>query len=464
MQHRSRLLATILSGLAFVLVTAVQAGGQTNGRVLTLEEAVHLALENNPTLAAAKAGQRAARWNVRKSYLNLLPKVDLGQSYVRIDQGAFNRASVFPAIGRGLINFLRVTNPESVEGVDPNDIRDAYRTMWGTSIQVVQPIYNGGAEWASIRLAEAQEYSEQWTVEATRQDVILETQRAYLNALKAREFAALSEQSLAASKEHLKSARKMFEAGLRSRTEVLRWEVKVATDEANLIDAENRFELAKAMLLDAMGLDQGVEFRLADLKEEPRPIKQSVDELITLAKRHDPGLRTAEAGVEAQKAGVRLAWAGFQPRINLVYNRAWEQNNTLALDGFSTWTASISVNLPIFHSFSEYANLKQAKETLHKISKLKERYERSLALRVKSAALNAQSAWKRLQVSRKAAEEAEENLRVINNLFEVGMAANIDVLDAQVATTMARANAISARYDYFTARAELERVVGILED
>ena len=458
------MLASALGAVWLLLLTAAAGYGQGNGKVLTLEDAVRVALERNPTLAAAKAGQRAARWNVRKSYLGLLPKVDLAQSYVRIDQGAYARNSVFPAIGRGLIQFLQATNPASVEGVDPNDIRDAYRTMWGTSVQIVQPIYNGGAEWASIRLAEAQEYNEQWSVEATRQDVILETRKAYLNALKAREFAALAQQNLTASREHLKSVRKMFDTGLRSRTEVLRWEVKVASDEANLIDAENRFELSKAMLLDAMGLDQGTEFRLVALTADPRPLKQSVDELMTLALRRDPGLRTVEAGVEAQKATVKLAWSGFQPKINLVYNRAWEQNNTVALDGFSTWNASVSVNLPLFHSFSEYANLKQAKATLHGARKMKERYERSLALRVKSAALNAQSAWKRLQVNQKAAEEAEENLRVINNLFDVGMAANIDVLDAQLAVTMAHANAISARYDYFTARAELERVVGILED
>ncbi len=457
-------LVLVLMGEVILLQGALPAPAQTDGKVLTLDEAIGIALRRNPSLAAARANQRASRWDVRKAYLNLLPKVDLGQSLVRIDQGAFARASVFPAIGRGLIQFLQATNPDAVRGVDPNDIRDAYRTMWGTSLQVVQPIYNGGAEWASIGMAEARESSERWNVEATRQDVILETRKAYLNALRAREFAALARQSLEASKRHLESARRMLESGLRSRTEVLRWEVQVANDEANLIDAENRLEIARAALVNVMGLKEEATFQIADLSEEPRPIRQSVDELVRLAQRHDPGLRTAEAGVQAQRAGVRLAWSGFQPKINLFYNRAWEQNNTLALDGFSTWSASISVSLPIFHSFTEYANLKRAKETLTSAQKMKERYERGLTLRVKSAALNARSAWRRLQVHQKAVQEAEENLRVVNHLFEAGMAANIDVIDAQLAATSARANAISARYDYFLARAELERVVGVLEE
>jgi outer membrane protein TolC len=245
---------------------------------------------------------------------------------------------------------------------------------------------------------------------------------------------------------------------------VLRWEVQVATDEANLIDAENQHELAKAALIDVMGIDQRSGIQLADLDFEPRPIRQSIEQLSTLAERHDPGLRSAEAGVESQRAGLKLAYSGFQPRINLLYNRSWEQNNTLAPDGFSTWNASVSISLPLFHSLREYASVRQARESVRSAEKMKERYRRSLSLRVKQAALNAQSAWKRLQVTQKAREEAEENLEVVNHLFEVGMAANIDVLDAQVATTMARSNAINVRYDYFSARAELERVVGVLDD
>lgn len=435
-----------------------------NGKVLTIDEAVSLALEYNPSLGAARASHRSAQWGARKAYFDWLPKVDLAQSFTRIDQGAFNRASVFPAIGRGLIQFLQATNPEAVEGVDPNDIRDAFQNMWGTSLQVVQPVYNGGAEWASISMAEAENDNRRWNLEGTRQDVILETQKAYLDVLKAREFVALAQQTLEASKEHLKSARNMLATGMRSRTEVLRWEVQVATDEANLIDAQNGLQLARAALVNAIGWEHDTEFEVVDLQTEPGPIRQSIDELIEMAWRHDPGLRSIEAGVAMQRAGVRLAGAGFQPKINLVYQRSWEQNNTLALDGFSTWNAGFTVSMPLFHSLSEYANLRRAKEAVRSAEQTRKQYEQGLVLRVKQAALNAHSAWRRLQVNQKAAEEAEENLRVINRLFEVGMAANIDVLDAQVVATQARANAINARYDFFGAKAELERVVGILEE
>ena len=59
-------------------------------------------------------------------------------------------------------------------------------------------------------------------------------------------------------------------------------------------------------------------------------------------------------------------------------------------------------------------------------------------------------------------EQAEENLRIIENKYEVGMAANVDLIDVQVAYTGAKINAISALYDYHIAKAELEKAAGMI--
>ena len=69
---------------------------------------------------------------------------------------------------------------------------------------------------------------------------------------------------------------------------------------------------------------------------------------------------------------------------------------------------------------------------------------------------------KKFYIAKKTVEQTAENLRVLDNSYQVGLAANIDVLDAQVIHTKSGADLINARYDYWIAKARLDRSMGVL--
>jgi len=83
-------------------------------------------------------------------------------------------------------------------------------------------------------------------------------------------------------------------------------------------------------------------------------------------------------------------------------------------------------------------------------------------MQLTNASLNVKSALKKVKIAQKAVEQAEENLRIIENKYEVGMASNVEVIDVQVAYTGAKANAINALYDFYIARGELEKSMGTI--
>ncbi|MFQ5864514.1 MAG: TolC family protein [bacterium] len=447
----------IFLSLLMIVLTNVSLANPNNGKLITLNEAIEIALENNSSLKAAYQGLQASQYRVKKSRLDLLPKADLQFSYSRLDPGTVRRGNVFVDVGRTLV--------ENFGAGDPNDIRPgAYDNNFSTAFQLVQPIYNGGANWAAVNLARAQESGSEYNLDDTKQQVILEVKTRYLQVLQAQELVVLARKSLEASQEHLSSSQKMLEVGLRSRTDVLRWEVQKATDEGRLVEAENNLEIAFAALKQVMGIPYEYEFTVTPLPFDPEPLNQNLNEQIKQTKTRHPGLKTVEASVDAQRAGVRLAWSAFQPKFNFIYQFSWEQNNTLALDSFSFWSASLSVNIPIFHSFSNITNLQEAKAELHRLEEIKRDSERALTLELIRARLNVESAIKRFHIAKKAVEQAEENLRVMNNTYKVGLAANIDVLDAQVVHTRAQAELINTRYDYWIAKAQLDRAMGMSEE
>ena len=453
----------LLVGFTAMNLSAGELSGQIHQRgdatrTVSLKQAIEIALQDNPSLLAARHDLQAASWGVKKSYLDLLPKVDVDFDYTRLDEATVRRANVFVPVGRELI---RQFAPDQ----DLNDIRPgAWEDNYGTTITVVQPIYNGGARWASVSLAQAVEMGSRYSLEERKQDVILDTKKAYFNVLKAQEMVALMREALQSTREHLESARKMLKAGMRSRADVLRWEVKLAGDEGNLVRSENTLAIAQAALKEVMGVSFEEEFDLLPVAEEPIKTEGTLAKQVDTAFRFHPGIKVMEANVDAQRAGVRLAWAGFQPKINFVYSYGWEKNNTMALDSYTNWSAAVTVGFPIFHSFSEYANLRKAKSDLKRLEAMKESLKRGIAVQVTGASLNVKSALQRLKITQKGVDYATEHLKVVTNKYKVGMASNIDFIDAQVAYTQAKADKIYALYDYYIAKAELERAMGTIDE
>ena len=423
---------------------------------LTLEKAIDIALQHNSTVQGAKYDLSAAEWDVKRSYFYLLPNVDVELGYSRMDYATVNRANIFVPVGQQLVR-------EFAPGEDPNNIRpNAWRDNYGTRINVVQPIYNGGANWAGVSMSLAAKNQRTHSLEETRQDIIFRVQKAYLNVLQAQELVALMQETVQSTQEHLKTTTRMLELGLRSKADELRWEVQLANDEGNLVTVENQLAIAETALKNVMGIEYAQTFELKPIEIQPQDMHQPLSTLLDKAMSDHPGIQAMSSSVDIQKADVRLAWAGFQPKVNFIYSYGWERNNTLALDSFEDWSATISLDIPIFHSFSDYASLKRSKALLKSVQHAENEYRRAVAMQLTTASLNVNSALKKVNIAQKAVEQAEENLRIIENKFEVGMASNVEVIDVQVAYTGAKANAINALYDFYIARAELEKATGTI--
>ena len=120
------------------------------------------------------------------------------------------------------------------------------------------------------------------------------------------------------------------------------------------------------------------------------------------------------------------------------------------------------MNLPIFHSFSNLARVQERKARLKSFEEKEEETERLLTLDVIRSRLNLETALKKIHIAEKTIEQTSENLRVLDNSYKVGLAANIDVLDAQVIHIKSEANLINARYDYWITKAQLDRAMGVL--
>jgi len=458
----SRTVAAIFITFSFLLWPRASAGEPEtytlNGGTLNLEAAIRIALENNHQVKASELEHKEQGWEVSKARSMMLPKLSVDVGYTRVDNGTVRRGNVFTELGRELVK-------QFAPDQDPNDIRPgAWLNMYGTSLTVTQPIYNGGMEFSNLSMSRALERSAYCNLQDTRGNTILLVKEAYFRILKASEMVMLMEETLSSTREHLHNVRKMMDVGLRSSTDVLRWEVQEASDEGMLLDAVNNLSLSQRLLEEALGVHLPDDTRLVPLTQVPEGTILTQSQAIDEALRSHPALRSLDAQVDASRAGLGMAWSQFRPQVNLVYNLTWETNSTIELDSFRYWSAGLTVRLPLFNSFGDWAELQRSKVQLNRLREMEEGTRSSVETAAVQAYLDVQSSVKKWAAARKGAEHAAENLKSVSKNYEVGFASNLDLIDAQVARTQAKTNVINTLYDYFISVARLDKTTGHYEN
>ncbi len=440
--------------------------------ILTLEKAIDLAIEQNHTILAGRHDRESAAWGLKNSYSNFLPKVEISGGLTRIDPETEARANASLEFIRTSADFLGIPRPALA------DLRPfAYRDTYSTDITVVQPIYNGGAEIAGLSAASVLEERSQYSLDDAEQAVISDVKIAYYNVLKAGALLNLSTESAARTRRWLEMTERRANLGERTNTDVLRFRVQLASEEGNIVNAENGLEMARTRLNELTGEDLHKTYKLEEkisldsasaTKGAAPPVQfASLDPSVagvtddTFLGKH-PSMKVMDANVRLAEAGVSQAWTRFRPRVNLAFQYGWEKNNTLALDGIRPWALAFSVSWPIFNSFGDYANLQRAEAEAGKAREQGESFRRGLLVQATNAELAVRSARKRIEIAAAGVREAEDVLNSVVRRYELGAASNVDLIDVQTAFTSAKTNYIAAVYDRSITEVQLARATGVI--
>ncbi len=454
-----------------VLMALCFAGVAKAQEPLNLDKAVGTALEQNQSLRGAGQDLGAAHWGKLNAITNYLPKVEIASSITKIDPESDRRAN-------SAVDFIK--SSAGLLGVPAQFLTNlrpfAYLNTYGTMVQVVQPVYNGGAEVLGIRAADATNDRSEYSFEDVQQDVIARVKISYYTVLKAEELLTLARDASARTERYLETTRRRAEVGQRTRTDVQRWEVQQASSEGALINAQNFVAAARLQLNEVMGVDLNKEYALekiivddstdrdaaAFMPQLHQPAPQAEQGVSPELLEGHPSMKIMEANLRLADLGIQKSWVNFQPRVNLAFQYGWERNNTVALDGYNPWTLALTVSWPIFSGFSDYTNLEKARYEYRRTEAQVESFKRGLLMQARNAEMNLRAARQRIEVARKGKDQASDVLNSVTRRYETGGASNVDLIDVQTAYTSARTDYITAVYDYYIASVQLARATGTI--
>ena len=444
---RFTLIATYL--MLITVLTVMVAAYSYAAETLTLDQAIDMALRNNPGLKAADAQVEAADAGVLKSASGFLPKVTVSETWSRTD-------SPLMALGTKL----------NQEIVTPADFDPAVMnhpdpiSNYNTKLAVMQPVWNGGKEYVGRKQATLAKEASIQDRERARQETVFNVIKAYYGVLLAKEYHKVAVQSLETTSATVKLAEVRYKAGAVLQSDLLRATVQRAEVQELTTRSRNSVKLAMAALNFAMGVPQSTEHEVSG-SLSTQDTKAGMNALLDEAASKRPDLMSMELNRRNAEKSITMARTDYLPSLNLMGQMDWNSDK-LASDDAKSWAVMAVLQWNIFDGLVTRSKVKEALATSSRMRSLEEQTRSAVELQVRQAYYNLTASLDRIAATSSSVQEAEEGLRIVQQRYEVGMTTFVDVLGAENSLIRARTNVLQALYDNNIAQAELKLAVGTL--
>lgn len=483
--------------LPFALAAALPLGAQVRtanpaGPVLSLDEAVALARRNNPAHQQTANNLRSADIAVRSAFSRLVtPNVDAAFS-TQFRQGG---AQIFGGQQFGTSGDIR----SSSYGVEVS-----YSLNAGAMI----------APRAERALRDAVEADIHGSDETLRTIV---TQQ-YLAVLQAQARAELQDTLVASAAAQVELAKARAAAGAATQLDVRRAEVTLGQAQVQSLREHNDVEIQKLRLFEQMGVMQPAGVALTTAFPLT-PLSFTLDSVLALASRQNPGLAALRARERAFSFGVRQAQSAYTPSLNVAtgwsgYTQSYTSSDFLvegrraslagaqaqcnemqelrgaaglpANDDCSRyvltdaqarsirdqnaqypfsftrdpWSIRASVSMPIWDGLRREQRVQEARAARDDARYASRARELRLRAGVTEAYLTMTTALRTVELQLQNAARAREEVTLAEERYRVGAATYLDVMQSRSAFEQAESERINAIYEYHRAFAALENAVG----
>jgi outer membrane protein len=429
---------TLLLGASAAMPAPRIAYAQT--RVLTLAE-IELAARRQPQLLAAGAVVDSARGQAQQARAPLLPQVTLNSHYTR-ETGNFAPSPL--------------SRNHSLKGGTTLTPSFDY---WQFDFGVTQLVYDFGQASQRYQAAERAVDAQQCAVRTALVQVTFAVRRAYFNAGAARELVGVAKERLDDETRHLAQVQGFIDAGTQPPIALAQQESAVANAEVQLVQAKNDYEVAKAQVNQAAGLEQGTDYDVA--AEMLGPIADENDPSQTLTARAiatRPEIAVLERQREGQVDTIHSAEGGYGPTLSV---SAGGSEYGLAFDQLiPNWYGGVTVNWPVFQGGLTQGQVSTAQANLRNLESQERLEKLQIRFDVDSSRLAVIAANAAIPAANRSLVSARERLALAEERYATGVGSIIELDDAQVAHTYAAVQAVDARYALSSARAQLLAALG----
>lgn len=399
----------------------------------TLQDALAAAYAGNPTLLAKRAGLRATDEGVAQALSDYRPTIKAA----------------------GESGFSEVISSTATD-------RTQQREPHSASLTITQPIFSGGGTMAASSSADNTVMSERAKLQSVEQNILLAAATAFADVFRAQAVLELSINNEQVLVRQLEATRDRFSVGEITRTDVHQAQARKAGATADRIKAEGDLKTAHATYRNVIGEAPGTLSRPETGTGLDLNLPADFDEALKLAKDANPTVISAFYNERAALDDINDIKAELLPSLDLTGSASRKLNSSGINTAVNTYTAKLTLSMPLYQSGSVYSRLRAARQTAAQ-------RRRDLDQSHRDAIEQVSRAWQDILTigARKASfeaqiEAAEIALDGVSQEAAVGSRTVLDVLDAEQELLDAKVNFVGAERNELIAKFDLKSAVGEL--
>lgn len=401
----------------------------------TLKEALAKAYQNNPSLSAARAQQRATDEDVPISKADGRPSASLSGEY----EDQLHRQ--FPAYS-------------------------AKRNATG-AVSLSVPLYSGGAVRNAVKAAEARAASGLNDLRGTESAIFSAVVAAYMDVIRDGAIVALNRQLVKSLEVNLQASSDRFEVGDLTRTDVAQSESRLALARADLQSAEARLIASKENYISLVGSPP-------DALATPAPLPglpDTVETAVAIALKDNPDILAAQQARDAAHYQVKVAKAQNAPRVSAFASGSYvDYLNSEPAASYPSPTpstksaaAGLQLTMPIYQGGRPAALQRQSVARESASIEQMIGVERDVIAQTRAAYASWQAALQTIVSTRKAVESSALSLEGVKAENSVGTRTILDILNAEQEALNARVQLVAAERDAYVAAFTLLAAMGHAE-
>ena len=405
------------------------------GPRLTLEQAEQMAIKNNPRISIARLLTLAAAQVTREVRSVEMPMangdltaVDAHQNS-RITAGYLSNSSVYNRAAGGLSVSQLITD------------------FGHTHNLVLSAQSNAKAQLESER--------------ATELDIKLTVDQAFYQALTTEAVLRVAQETLAQRQATGDQVGALTKSKIKSDLDLSFANVQIAQADLLLLDAKNNEQVAMAALNDVLGSETDQQYTLVDeTGGNPPPAPENADALLQTAFGQRPDLAALnDQSISARQYSTaeRDLW---MPTVSALAAAGGTPVRADQIESSWYGVAGANVSIPVFNGFLFSADAREARLRAQAAQENVRDLRDTIARDVRTAVLNAQTAFQRIGVTQGELNQANFALDLAQARYKIGLSSIVELTQAQLAQTQAEIDSTNARYAYQTALAEVQYQLG----
>ena len=436
--------------------------------VITLEQALQIALSENIPVKVADQEIQRTTYARKGTYASLFPQIDVSGTYQRTIKKQvmymdFDMSSMEggggSSEGDGTGSGEGFTIPDTSEGLEVG----RWNT-WAAGLNATMPLVNPQL-WKSLRISGLEVEMAIEKARSSRLDMVTQVKQAFYGTLLAKEAFQVYKDVYENALDNLHETEKKFRVQKATEYDMTRAQTSVANAIPDVYNAESSVILSLWQLKAVMGVDLDMNLDVAGkLEDYSSQMLYAEIKGDSISLENNTTMRQLALQAEQLAHTIKMQKYAYIPTLSAAFSFSINaMTNDFKFSQYQ-WTpysyVGVNLSIPVFSGGKRYNDVRQAKTQAAQLRLQTMDTERNLKISIRQSLVTMETSMKTYQAAKAAVASARKGYSIASKTYQVGKNTLLELNDARLALTQAELGASQAVYDYLVAKSILEQTLG----